>query len=65
MKRIALLSSIIVVVAGCSAHHAPAIAEAPIALHAKVVPMIFDSIDDEENPYIAVSTDTRSVPGLA
>ena len=61
MKRIALLSSIIVV-AGCSAHRAPAIAEAPIALHnAKVVPMTFDSIDDEENPYVAQSTDTRSV----
>jgi len=60
MKRIALLSSI-VVVAGCSAHHAPTIAEAPIALHAKVVPMTFDSIDDQDNPYIAQSTDTRSV----
>jgi hypothetical protein len=61
MKRIALLPSIIVVVAACSAHRAPAIAEAPIALHAKVVPMIFDSIDDEENPYVAQSTDTRNV----
>ncbi len=60
MKRIAFLSSI-VVVAGCSAHHAPAIAEAPIALHATVVPMTFDSIDDQENPYVAQSTDMRNV----
>ncbi|HEY2368281.1 MAG TPA: hypothetical protein VGH87_17905, partial [Polyangiaceae bacterium] len=60
MKRIALLSSIIVV-AGCSTYRAPAIAEAPIALHAKVVPMTFDSIDDQENPYVAQSTDTRNV----
>jgi hypothetical protein len=60
MKRIALLSSIIVV-AGCSTYRAPAIAEAPIALHAKVVPVTFDSIDDQENPYVAQSTDTRNV----
>ena len=60
MKRIALLLPSLAL-AACSAHHAPAIAEAPIALHAKVVPMTFDSIDDQDNPYIATSTDTRSV----
>ena len=60
MKRIALLPSL-VLLAACSAHHAPAIAEAPIALHAKVVPMTFDSIDDQDNPYVAQSTDTRNV----
>jgi len=60
MKRIALLPSLLAL-AACSAHHAPSIAEAPIALHAKVVPMTFDSIDDQDNPYIAQSTDTRSV----
>ena len=64
MKRIALLVpslALPIMIGACSAHHAPAIAEAPIALHAKVVPMIFDSIDDQENPYVAQSTDTRNV----
>lgn len=61
MKRIALLP-ISALVFGCSAHHAPAIAEAPIALHsAKVIPMTIDTVADEENPYVAQSTDTRSV----
>ena len=59
MKRIALLP-ISALVFGCSAHHAPAIAEAPLH-NANVWPLTIDSIADEENPYVAQSTDARSV----
>src|SRR5215475_9621806 len=59
MKRIALLP-ISFLVFGCSAHHAPAVAEAPLH-NAKVAPVAVDSMANEENPYLAQSTDARSV----
>lgn len=61
MKRIALSLALPLMTFGCAAHHASAVAEAPIAFHAThVIPMTFDSIDDD-NPYIARSNDPRGV----
>ena len=61
MERIALALALPLMMFGCAAHHATPVAEAPLAFHAThVVPMTFDSIDDE-NPYIARSNDARGV----
>lgn len=63
MKRIALTLPLSLLVFGCSTvHHVPAMAESPLALRGQhTIPMTFDTIDDQENPYIAQSTDPRSV----
>jgi len=59
MKAIAL-SLALPLCFGCAAHHAGTVAEAPVGFHPQVVPMTFDSIDDE-NPYVAHSNDARAV----
>jgi len=64
MKRIALLRlAAIAALLGCSSvQPIPRAAEAPIGLSkAHVVPMNIDIENDEMNPYVAQSTDSRSV----
>ena len=61
MKAIALSLALPLLTFGCAAHHATAVAEAPLASSAHVVPMTIDSLD-EDNPYAAAqSTDPRKV----
>jgi hypothetical protein len=64
MKTLALASLPIACLAiGCSsAQPIPHAAEAPIGLRAAHVdPIAFDSINDEENPYVSQPSDPRSV----
>ena len=61
MKAIALSMALPLLTFGCAAHHATAVAEAPLTSAAHVVPMTIDSLD-EDNPYAAApSTDSRKV----
>lgn len=60
MNKTALLP--LAALLGCTAsQHAPRVAETRIVRSAHELPMTFDSIDDQENPYAAQSADPRSV----
>jgi hypothetical protein len=66
MKKMALAPIILVVSAAsaiaCSAHRDGAVAQTALKLKSDhVIPMNFDGIDDEENPYTTESADSRSV----
>ncbi len=60
MKKMALAP--LFVLLGCSAHHDGTLAQTALKLRSDhVIPMTFDGIDDEENPYAQQSTDARNV----
>lgn len=60
MKKMALAP--LALLLGCSAHHDGNVAQTALNLRSDhVIPMTFDGIDDEENPYAQQSTDARSV----
>jgi len=62
MKKMALAPVLLLSAFGCSAHHDTSVAQTPLKLRSDhVIPMSFDGIDDEENPYVAQSADPRSV----
>ena len=60
MKKMALAPVLVLI--GCSAHHDGSVAQTALKLRSDhVIPMTFDGIDDEENPYAQQSTDSRNV----
>jgi hypothetical protein len=62
MKTLALSLPAVCLVLGCSSTQpVPRAAEAPIGLRAARVLPAFDSINDEDNPYVSQVSDPRSV----
>jgi hypothetical protein len=61
MKTISVCFVATAALLGCSSSQpVPHVAQAPIG-SARVIPMTFDSIDDQENPYVSQIQDSRSV----